>query len=144
MVYVLPWKRRSWQRALEAGRLWMSTAGMAGRLHRESRSPGGRKVRSQKGVPGCVVPKWATWAKANPLGVTIVSAGNCSRVLSLNGSVLQKVSDTLKIEERQSDNSQLEPKAGGKCGNERCHFSLYSERFPGRHTLIIHSSCLRG
>lgn len=122
MVYVLPWKRESWQRALEARRLWASAASMAGRLAGKSRAWGKKGLQSERGsrVSGTKV---GHLAKAKRLGVTTVCARKCSRVLSLNGSVLQKVSDVLKVEERKRDNSQLKPKAGGKCGNERCRLA---------------------
>lgn len=69
----------------------MSAASMAGRLAGKSKARG-RKVCSQKaGLLG----------KGKAPGVTIVSARNCSRGLSLNGSVLQKVSDVLKVEETE-------------------------------------------
>lgn len=81
-----------------------------------------------------MVAKWATWAKARRLGVTTVCARNCSRLLSLNGSVLQKVSDVLKVEERKKDDSQLEPKAGGKCGMSAAATSVSIQSRPQEGT----------
>lgn len=72
----------------------MSAASMAGRLTRHSRASGKKNLQSERGP---MVTKWATWAKANTLGATTVSARSCSQVLSLKGSILQKMSDVLKL-----------------------------------------------
>lgn len=49
MVYVLPWKRESWQRVLEARRLWASAASLAGRLEGKSRASGKKGLQSERG-----------------------------------------------------------------------------------------------
>lgn len=124
----------------------MCAACTAGRLKGEERLKGslGKKgLQSERGS-GLSGTKVGHLGKGKPPRGYHSVCQELFTVLSLNGSVLQKLSDVLKVEERESDNSKLQPEAGGKCGKEHGSFSLYSEPSPGRHTLIMRSCCLRG
>lgn len=97
----------SWQWALDSG--GSDVCSQHGwEPHRNCRAPG------EKGAPlrsGTKVGKGK-----RPPGYHRVCQ-ELFTVTFLKGSILRRMSDVLQVTERESDNSQPEPKAGRRCGN---------------------------